>query len=235
MKQLWLLIWKAVSGAKTAGCFLFTGSWAWGRIWNAPNSLKAYAVHMVRNGAAELGVSVSFTVYRNWMIKTSHIKGFKPAFQTPELLCTCSGWGPSLCCFSSCLLKISGMQPGEWGQGIWVRTETSPDCLCNSCCAAIWLPALPRPWTGSKAPAVPQPSGHVQLVLCCLIAQCQGVGWWHCKLCLTARRSLGVCRCRYTCNNTFTIIWLLMYTVQSWSSPAWNARQRGLSCSLWWH
>lgn len=78
-------------------------------------------------------------------------------------------------------------------------------------------------------------TGQVLLVLCCLIAQCQGVGWWRSKLSLPARRSLSMCGCWYTCNNNFPVISLLMYTGLSWSSPVWNARQRGLPTSLWWH
>lgn len=142
---------------------------------------------MVRNGTDELWVPVSFTGYRKWLLKISHMKGFKPVFQTPELWGTFSGWGASFCCFSSCLLTVAVVQPREWGQGIWVRTETpflaSPDYLRNSCYAAFWLPAPALPWTGSEAPAVPLPSGHVQVKVlagdtaCCA---CPPEGGWVC-------------------------------------------------------
>lgn len=174
---------------------------------------------------------------RKWMIKTSHRKGFKPVFKTPELwLCTLSGWGaspisPAVCC-RWCSL---GNELRAFGSG-QTPVLISPDCLCNSCCRHLvtnTATALDREQSPCSA------TGHVQLVLSCVIAQCQGAGLWHSKLCLPARKSL-VCadvgalavipsQSPMSQSVTFTFILVLMYTVQSWSSP--EMPDRGL-CPL---
>lgn len=85
------------------------------------------------------------------------------------------------------------------------------------------------PGAGSRAPAVPLPLGHVQLASCCFIAQCQGVGWWPSKLCLPARRSMGMCRCWYNCNNTCTVVLLVMYSAELILSFCLKCRTEGFA------
>lgn len=205
--------------------------------------LKVDTKNVVRNGTEEHEVPVSLSIYSNWLIKVSHIKGSKPELLTAKLRVTLSGWGASLSCFISCLLKLAVTQLRVQGQGILMRKETpvlkSPDYLGISYPTGTWLPTPPLLWSReSSHPQCCWPPRQVQVVFCCLLGEwiwCfwpqsdpLSRWWWHNKLWLSASRSLGMCRCWYTCNKTFMVIFLLLtYAVQSQSSPsAQNATDR---------
>lgn len=171
---------------------------------------------------------------RKWMIKTSHTKGFKPVFQTPELwLCTLSGWGaspisPAVCC-RWCSL---GNEIRDLGQDRHLSWH--PRLLMQFMLQTFGCQHCHCPGQGAKPLQCHCPRSAGFALCHCPVSRCWSVTQ---QAVLARQKELGVCRCWYTCSNTFTVINVTVSDLHSHLTfsvhcaeliLSWNARQRAL-------